>query len=465
MRLGIFTRLRSITLRLTLLFAAISTGVLLLLGLVIGASVEQHFEEMDMEVLAGKLELTRHALERVRREPELAAIPQQLDDSLVGHPGLVIIVLAPNGETLFATNGAAFPQSLQGVRTSVSERPTTWKNEDKSFRGITALAPTGIEGARPATVSVATDISSHEHFMASFRKALWSFVLFAAALTGFLGWVAVRRGLRPLQEIRAKAASVTARKLDARIDVEAVPLELVPLAESFNAMLSRLEDSFARLSDFSSDLAHEFRTPISNLMTQTQVTLAKARSREEYCEILASNVEEFERLSHMIADMLFIAQADEGRIVPRKEKIELAGIVEELVDFYRLLAEEKGIALFHAGGAPISGDRLMLRRALSNLIANALKHTPPGGRITVRCAPDLAGAAVLAVENTGETIAAPHLPRLFDRFYRVDASRQRSSEGAGLGLAITRSIAQAHGGKVDVRSQDGVTVFELVLPS
>jgi two-component system heavy metal sensor histidine kinase CusS len=230
-------------------------------------------------------------------------------------------------------------------------------------------------------------------------------------------------------------------------------------------MFSRLENSFRRLSDFSSDLAHEFRTPISNLMTQSQVTLSKPRAPAEYAGVLASNVEELERLSHMVADMLFIAKADEGQIVPCRKAVALAGLVDELVDFYRLATDEKEIALSASGSAEIEGDPLMLRRALSNLIANAVGHTPAGGRIAVRIEKADAASVRLVVENTGETIAPQHLPRLFDRFYRVDASRHRASEGAGLGLAITQSIAEAHGGTVSVRSSEGVTVFELLLPA
>jgi two-component system heavy metal sensor histidine kinase CusS len=166
----------------------------------------------------------------------------------------------------------------------------------------------------------------------------------------------------------------------------------------------------------------------------------------------------------MVGDMLFIAKADEGQIVPSRKSVALTGVVDELVEFYRLATDEKGISLSSSGSAEIVGDPLMVRRALSNLIANAVGHTPAGGRIDVRIEKADAAMVRLAVENTGETIAPQHLPRLFDRFYRVDPSRHRASDGAGLGLAITQSIAEAHGGTVSVRSSQGVTVFEILLP-
>jgi len=454
---------RSITLRLTVLFALMSSAVLLVLGVLIGGSVDRHFESQDMEILAGKLELTRHELEKARTDESLVAVLQQLDDALVGHQGLAVVVATETGQVLFATKGADFPQALLNDSNQINgTRPVVWHaSAGNPYRGIAARVKTGIEGAKPATVVVAIDIAYHEHFMASFRLTLWSFVVLAALLTGFLGWVAVRRGLAPLKEIREKAESITATRLDARLSVESVPVELADLTRTLNSMLSRLENSFRRLSDFSSDLAHEFRTPISNLLTQTQVTLARQRDVDEYREVLASNIEEYERLSRMISDMLFLAKADEGQIVPSKEAIDLGQLVRELVEFYYLLADEKSIDLSVSGEAEIQGDPLMIRRAVSNLLSNALRHTPAGGRISVQINSSCESID-LSVENTGETIPAQHLPRLFDRFYRVDASRQRLTEGAGLGLAITQSIMQAHGGTVLVRSESGVTVFELV---
>ncbi len=456
----------SITLRLTVFFAAASTVVLLVLGYLIASAVEAHFVEQDMEILGGKLELARHALEKVHSAQELVDIPQQLDDSLVGNAGLAVAVVAPDGQTLFATSGAEFPQALLERKVGAGPQPPlSWTSaRNVPLRGISALVATGIAGAPPALVAVATDISHHAHFMASFRVTLWSFVALAALLTGFLGWLAVRRGLAPLQAIRQEAAGITAQRLDFRLAVDKVPVELVDLVETLNRMLTRLENSFRQLSDFSSDLAHELRTPLSNLLTQTQVTLTQSRNPDEYRNVLASNIEEFERLSRMITDMLFLAKSDEELIVPHREKIDLADEVRAVFDFYEALAEEKKVRLSCSGAGAVSGDRTMLRRALNNLLSNAIRHTPQDGEVSVRI--DRQGERLtLTVENEGETITAEHLPRLFDRFYRVDPARQRDSEGAGLGLAITRAIVRAHGGSISVASSDGVTRFEITLPA
>jgi two-component system heavy metal sensor histidine kinase CusS len=458
---------KSITYRLTLLFASVSTGVLLVLGLLIGNSVEHHFEEQDMEVLNGKLELARYALEKVHSQSDLDALPQQLDDSLVGHHGLAVVVVAPSGQTLFVTSGAEFPQALLARNSEMeSSRPMIWKSKDGvPLRGISEIVQTGIKGAKPAVVAVATDISHHEHFMSSFRSTLWSVVVLAALITGLLGWMAVRRGLAPLHAIKREAAAITANRLRSRLSTESIPVELMDLAETLNLMLARLEDSFRRLSDFSSDIAHELRTPVSNLLTQTQVMLSRARTIDEYQDVLASNVEELERMAKMIADMLFLAKADNDLVMPNLEAVDLRAEAEGLASFYEAVAEENGVTLTVDGNATVRGDRLMLRRAMGNLLSNAFGHTPQGGYVRVRIGMTGYRMATIQVENSGETIPPEHLPRLFDRFYRADPSRKRLADGVGLGLAITRSIIQAHGGSVSVRSSEGVTVFELKIPA
>ncbi|OAI06998.1 two-component sensor histidine kinase [Methylomonas methanica] len=456
---------KSITFRLTLLFASVSTTVLLLLGLLIGSLVERHFEELDMELLDGKLELLQHTLKKVRSDSELEALPGQLQDSMVGHPGLAVVVLKPNGETLYSTEGAKLPEELLAGAGDKHLHPMFWTDpENHRYRGISAEVPTRIEGAAPVVVAVSTDLLHHEHFMQSFRTALWTVMGLAALLTGFLGWVAARQGLAPLRDISRSAAGITANHLDQRLPLASIPVELAEVAKTLNEMLARLEGSFRRLSDFSSDIAHELRTPVSNMLTQTQVTLSKTRTLDEYRDVLASNAEEFERLSRMIADMLFLAKSDNNLIVPHREKFDLVVEVSSLVEFYEGLAEEKGVSLTYSGKGAIFGDRLMLRRAVNNLLSNALRHTPKGERIKIRVDDSDVSIVVLSVQNTGETITPAHLPRLFDRFYRVHASRQRFGEGAGLGLAITRSIAHAHGGEALAHSEGGITTFEIRLP-
>ncbi|MDO8249605.1 MAG: heavy metal sensor histidine kinase [Rhodoferax sp.] len=454
----------SITRHLTVLFVMASSAVLLTLGLVIASSVEKHFEQQDMEVLTGKMVLARHTLEQLKSQDDLANITHLLDNSLIGHHGLEVIVFSPNHDVIFATPNAKFPIEL--VATSAARnplRPVTWTQEAQTYRGIAAELNTGISERSRVIVAVAIDIAHHQAFMRSFLQTLWIFVAGAAALSGVLGWAAARRGLAPLRAMREQTQVVTAQQLSHRLPVDSAPVELAELAQSLNEMLARLEEAFLRLSDFSSDIAHELRTPVSNLMTETQVALARVRSADDYRSILESNAEEYEHMARMISDMLLLAKAENGLVVPTREAVHLAAEVLALFDYYDAVADEKGLHLVLEGDGQAAADKLMLRRALGNLLSNAVRHSAPNTTVRVRIntSPD---AVSIGMENTGDGIAPDYLERIFDRFFRVDPSRQRSSEGTGLGLAITRSIIVAHGGTISAASTGAVTTFTIRLP-
>jgi len=462
-------RLISITLRLTLLFSTVSTIVLLVIGMMVGAMLETHFEGMDRAELNGKLELVRHTLADVHTQSDLATVPRNLVDALIGHPDLSVTVLGPDRRLLFTTQNNKFTAHLLEQATDRnsfgSKKLVMWQQEGEAYRGISALAVTEIPGQPPAIVALAINIQNHRVFLNAFHRDLWLAIAAGILLTAMLGWVAARRGLTPLRVMTNVAKGISANRLDDRLSPDAVPPELVDLANAFNEMLTRLEDSFRRLSDFSSDLAHEIRTPISNLMTQTQVAVSKERSADEYREVLYSNLEEYERLARMVGNMLFLAKADNGLVIPNRETVDLATEVRELFGFYEAFAEEQNVSLLLVGGGVIQGDRLMLRRALSNLLSNAIRHTPRFATVKININLELeSGNIRIIFENQGENIPQEHLPRLFDRFYRVDSSRQKSSNGAGLGLAITKSIVETHKGAIQVSSSSGVTCFEITFP-
>jgi two-component system heavy metal sensor histidine kinase CusS len=448
----------SLTARISLLFAAGAAAVLLGLGWVVERSVESHFQEMDRHEMEGKLTLLR-ALFAGARGPE--ALSERMAAALVGHHHLSVTVRAADGRRWFSYGGAEYPADLAAGDGPEATRWATWSAAGREFRGLSARLSDSA-GADNAVV-IALDISHHRQFMDDFHRALAIATALAALLTAALGWGATRAGLGPLRQVTQLATRLSASRLGERLPASGVPAEIDALTTAFNAMLVRLEDSFRRLSEFSSDIAHELRTPLSNLMTQTQVVLTRARSAEEYREVLASNMEEYERLARMIGDMLFLAQADNSLVTPRKEEVDLAREVARLLEFYEALAAESGVRLEAVGAVHVAADRLMLQRALSNLISNAIRHTRRGGTVSVRLAGE-AGQAVISVDNPGE-IPAQHLPRLFDRFYTGDPARRASGEGAGLGLAITRSIVAAHGGSITASSEAGVTRFRVVLPA
>ena len=452
----------SLTSRLALLFAVAATVVLLVTGWVLSRAIDHHFLEQDITEIEGRIEMVRRLLTEIHMETDLDLLPVRLDDALAGHAGAAVAVIDDDGRIWFGSNTAVFPGEML-TRGGESDWPHGWAHGGRSFRGIARTLPTGMPDGEAVTVAVALDITHHDAFMTFFARVVWGFVLLAAAVMTALGWLAARQGLAPLRAVTGVAANVSAERLGERLPLNDIPAELRELAHVFNAMLDRLEDSFRRLSQFSTDIAHELRTPVNNLMMQAQVALSRARTPEEYRDLLGSSVEEYERLARMISDMLFLAKADNGLVVPRREVVDLAVEAGRLADFFEPLAAERNVHIAVEGAARTQGDRLMLDRAVSNLLSNAVRHAAPGSSVTVRLSSDAKGA-IVTVENEGSEIAPEHLSRVFDRFYRADPSRHDSAESSGLGLAITQSIVHAHGGRIEAVSEGGRTRFTLLLP-
>jgi two-component system, OmpR family, heavy metal sensor histidine kinase CusS len=440
-------RRMTLTARLTVLYTLVSATVLLGLGLLVMWSTQQHFVELDRDYLQDKGRLIQKIMDET---PEGAALSTKLDELTDSHHGL-FVEITRGEELLYGARSISFAPEL--ATQSSAGQTLDWTDGGRQLRGMRVELSSG------QRLMLALDTVYHTHFMHVLRQQLALYVLAATLLSGFLGWWAARSGLAPIRVMKERALKVTAHKLNQRMPVEAVPVEMADLANSLNTMLERLEADFAKLMDFSSDLAHELRTPISNLLTQTQVSLSQRRDADTYRDILASNAEEFQRLARMVSDMLFLAKTDHGIELPNRETVALEDEVASLLDFYDAVAEEKEIHLRVVGVGTVTGDRLMIRRAISNLLSNAVRHSVPGADIelTIHQQADL---TALCVTNTGGVIQAADLPRLFDRFYRVDKARAHpSSDGAGLGLAITKAIMVAHGGSVCVSSEAGKTQF------
>ena len=448
------TRL-SLTARLSLMFMLAVTGVLAAAGFFFKQLSQHHFDQLDRHALEEKLQASRKLLEGLDDLSGFDAMRPQLQALLGGHSELTAQIFDAEGRLLFADTG--------GGRL-VGNHPYSTVDGELQRDGRVWQRKTGeVEIAgQPLKIVLALDVTAHKVFFQTLTGWLWAGLVLCALISGVLGWLLARSGLRPLREVTQVAASVSAKSLTERIPVESTPAELQQLVLAFNAMLARLEDAFVRLSNFSADIAHELRTPLSNLMTHTEVVLTRARSSEDYRENLYSNLEELRRMARMIDDMLFLAKADNGLLIPNAQPIALNELCRQLLEFYQLTADERGIRFELSGHGQIEGDPLMLRRALSNLLSNALRYTPDGGVIHLGIVSDQAGVA-LSIGNPGATIGEEHLPRLFDRFYRIDpARREGNPSNAGLGLAITRSIVEAHQGEIRCSSRDGWTTFDIL---
>jgi two-component system heavy metal sensor histidine kinase CusS len=444
----------SITTRLTLLFAGSSATVLLALGVLITNWLDIHFANEDFASLEERVEL----IQKINAESTRDTFAPKLAAALGNYPGFIAKIDSKNGQVIYASSGFDFakPVALAETRDHFS-----WVDNGRKFRGVVHRSPQNAPDAKSITVLLGLSADIHEHFMGSFTQALFAFVLAATVVCGLLGWWAARRGIQPLRAISSQAQNVSANQLHERMPVEDVPLEIAELAHTLNAMLARLQQDFQRLSDFSIDIAHELRTPITNMMTQTQVTLTQQRSNEKYQEILASNAEEMQRLGRMISDMLYLAKTENGLNLPNVENIFLGEEALALCEFYEALAEDKGLILSSSGEATIRGDKLMIRRALSNLLSNAIRHAYVGTNVDVAIEEN-ANRVNVSVSNKGNTISAEQGRLIFDRFYRSDKSRNKAeSEGVGLGLSITKAIVEAHHGEIVVVSTEDAAVFNI----
>ena len=441
----------SLGVRLALLFAACTAVVSLIAGILFSRASEAHFVALDQQLLSSRLPVLQRLLDGVDSPASLEPRLAELKDELAHQTDLALRLRGPDGRLWFASRNNLPDSSAQpGL--------STLHAEHADYRALGVPLP-GVQ------LTLFLDITHHQHFLQRMQHLIWLTVSLSALATALLGAWAARSGLRPLRRMGEVAAGVSARSLTTRLPVEQMPVELAELAASMNAMLERLDDAFQRLSAFSADIAHELRTPLSNLLTHTQVTLTRPRSLDEYREALHGNLEELQWMAQMVNDMLYLAKADHGLLMPNREPLALHGEVDALLEYYGALAEETGVGLSRSGIATLAGDRHMLRRALSNLLDNALRFTPANGEIRVGIE-ESGGEIRLEVANRGEPIDAAQLPRLFDRFYRADPARRAgSSEHAGLGLALTRSLVHAHGGSIRAESAAGWTRFIIELPT
>lgn len=308
------------------------------------------------------------------------------------------------------------------------------------------------------TVYLACDLSHQADIVRDLRRFLLAVVSISFLLCGIIGHGIARRGMSRVKRIAETARKVRFPTLHERISTEGLPTELAQLAETFNEMLFRLDDSFRRLSQFSADLAHELRTPITNMRGEVEVALARGRSESEYRDVLGSTLEECERLSNMVDRLLLISRAEAGGADGKlaMETLDVSRELSVVREFFEAEASELGSVLKSDDGGSmfIKANRELFQCAISNLVANSLAHTPEGGMIELK-ASRAGDRTRISVSDTGTGIEAEHLPHIFDRFYRADPSRSTKRGGMGLGLSIVRAIAKIHDAEVEVESEAG----------
>jgi two-component system heavy metal sensor histidine kinase CusS len=450
----------SIAVRLGALFTLVALLIFLLSGWAVYRQVDKSLNLLPEAELDARYSVLESALNRYGTPEHWAKITAKLN--LLGEEDkrIQFWVVSSNPDYEYGQPNAAiraFAQGPQGMR----DLPMAGRAAP--LKVLVSHLPAK-DQRPPLRFLIAIDTQSFSETQHALLIALISFGAIGVLLACALGYWVARIGLRPLVNLSAEAQKLAPPRLSGRLQISPLPPELRQFVHAFNSSLERVDQAYSQLEAFNADVAHELRSPLTNLIGQTQVALTRGRSAEHYFEVLQSNLEELERLRSIINDMLFLASADQGSKATQLTASSLAEEVATTLEYLDFILEDAQIRVQVSGDAQVHIERAHLRRALINLINNAVQHTAAGQVIAVQIQKH-GNQVSIAVSNPGPQIAAEHLPRLFERFYRVDASRSNSGANHGLGLAIVKAIALMHGGTVFARSQAGANTFGINLPA
>jgi len=444
------------------LFGLIVAGGAIVVGL---WALAQQLDARSATELQGKRDLLLHMLSEIP-SPENIENSHRFGDLLIGHDDLHLALVDMASGQMVASSSQVARQSVSALDAIPDNTSSMHAWAAPTGERLTAMrGASRVANGQPVRFYLSLDRRHDAQLLAGFLKATLVGLPLLLLIVALGAWLIARTGLAPLRRFHRLAASIGAQSLSQRVSSSGLPTELAELAREFNSMLERIDVGYRRLQEFSGDLAHEMRTPVATLLGRSQVALSHTRTVTDLQEVLEGNVDELERLSRLISDMLFIARADHNENPLQRDLVELAQEAQRVADYLSLIAEERGVTVEVTGTAVVMADRLLVERAITNLVSNAIRHAFVDSAVRVVISTE-DNNATLAVTNQGEGIAPAHLERIFDRFYRIDSARARLDGGNGLGLAIVRSIMSAHGGLVTAHSQPGrETTFTLTFPA
>lgn len=444
-------------LRLAVLFTVASSLVLAGVTTFLYREVAAHLTEEHTHLVSGFVRMIQ------REPPEWSRIgadhrrPADRTAATLQLEPFEVRLLGDGGEVLFQTPGmervpaSAFASLAENGEGRPEVMPSPWRNPKGEEFLVASVRLVHRDGA-VRVVQVALDNGRDAHLLTDVRRTGSVLLALGIVVSALAAALVTRIGLRPVGRLADEVARITTADLRGGLPAGDWPRELVSLAAALDEMLRRLDDAFSGLSRFSANLAHEVRTPLNNLRGEAEVALSKARSPEEYREVLESSLEEYQRLTSMIEALLFLARAEGREVQAARTRVDLAEESRRVRELYLPLAEEQEVEIVVRGSAELEVTVELFRRALANLLDNALRFTPAGGRIEVEVAGLPDGGAEVRVRDSGRGIPAEDLPRVFERFYR---GRSNSRPGSGLGLAIVESIVRLHGGRVEASSEAG----------
>ena len=409
---------------------------------VVYAATAINLSARQADALQQKQALLRHFLEEAAADRNLTELKHRLDDLLLGHADLALTLKAGSGPPMYE---------------SIHRFPST------HARTAAFEVPFGLGAGGSLTATLILDTRSDEQLLLRLLLALLAAAALGTLLVSMGGFALVRHGLAPVRGLVQQTRGLAAATLHKRLDGSAQPDELQPLIEQFNAMLGRLAQTYEQLEAFNADVAHELCTPLTTMIGSTELSLRKHRTAEELREVLTSNLEELGRMAGIVHDMLFLSHADRGAAARREPTPSLAAVAMAVTEYHEAALEEAGVGAQVVGDASGEFDVALLRRALSNLLGNATRFATPGSTVRVEISQLTQARVRIVAVNQGQAIAAEHLPRLFDRFFRGDGARTHADGHHGLGLAIVAAIARMHAGHPVAWSEHGVTSIGLVL--
>jgi two-component system, OmpR family, heavy metal sensor histidine kinase CusS len=458
----------SLSARLTVTFVVITAACFILVGWLLYRAAEHRIYEQDETNLVLSARHLRRLVAELGSLDDLKAHQDRMVVSVLGDTNNALRMVDGTGRIIVDYNPTGYSLDSQstvpiGQRIIASMLRTWHGDHGLPIRGLAVVGQ--VRDGAHVTIIVARAFADREALLRRYGRDMVLRLLAGMVAVVLLSHLLVRRALRPLRSMAADAATINAQSLHTRLSAGDAPAELHALSGALNDMLDRLEGGFARVWQFTVDLAHDLRTPIGNLRGTNEVALARPRTPAEYQSLLGSNIEECDRVSRTIESVLFLARADNPQFALQRFSLDVGTELERIADYFEGIASEARIKIQIRGSANISADRELFRRAVGNLLSNALRYTQPEQTIAL-LTEYTNGAVTVAVENPGAGIPQEDLEKLFDRFYRVDRSRSDSANSTGLGLSIVKSIMELHGGKVTVDSQlQGITRFVLWFPA
>jgi two-component system heavy metal sensor histidine kinase CusS len=450
----------SLRVRLTALIVFHASVAFAISGFAVYEAMMSRVEANAAEQMEDVMSALDAQLSGLKSTAEISRNPDVWKEHVHGREYMALAIFDMTGKAILATRGFRDYSRVLDVQTP--HNPVSLSTPTTALRYLVTIVPLGVHDKAAVRVVVQYDSNEERELVRSNIETLFITEMVGILLAAISTYGVTMLGLSPLSRVVTRAEEMSINRLRQPLPKLANSGELLELGQAFNGMLARLDDSFTRLNEFSSNLAHDLRTPLTNLRAAAQVALAQTRAAPEYREVIESSLSEYERLSRMIDDMLFLARAERADLVLSIREFDAAAEAGHVVGFYESLARASNITIDIRGEGFIYADLLLYQRAVSNLLANSIAYAPRHSTIDVECREE-PGAVMVLLTDRGPGVAPPHAERIFERFYRTGQARQNDiSSGAGLGLAIVKSIMDLHCGSCGVKSDPAIgTTFWL----